>query len=541
MKRHLFFILSLLAIISFSCQTAEKDTAAENQLGGLSYDFTISDAAKEGFDKGLLLLHSFEYEDAQEAFQEAIQQDSTEVMAHWGEAMTHYKALWGLQDVEGGRAVINRLGASSKERLQQIDNELEKDFWQALELLYGEGTLNERNQAYANHMAGLYNKYPANQEVAAFYALGLMWSVEGNRDPEVFDLSARVAEGILDENPNHPGALHYMIHANDDPDYAKLSLLAANKYDKVAPGAAHALHMPSHIYLALGMWNDVVASNERSYGASLDRMNRKGLDDKARGYHSYAWLHYGYLQQGRFEKAAELLSDMQGFTSNTGDDKGPRRYLIGMQTAQRIEQGEWAMDFAPMDVKYAGLGLNSQASYHFLNTILAYDRGDQARIQSEIDTLNMRRKLAAYVVTNEDSPICSAGPTRYAPNPNDLLQAEVVANQMEALLAQLEGDDAKTEAFLQSATQIEDQCEYSYGPPAIQYPSYEQYGDWLLAQKRYPEAIEQFDKSLKIGENRAKALKGKLAAYQALGQSAEAEAIQTTLDHFWKATLQEVL
>lgn len=541
MKRYLFAILSLLAIISFSCQTAEQDAAAENQLGGLNYDFAISDDAKEGFDKGLLLLHSFEYEDAQEAFQEAIQEDSTEVMAHWGEAMTHYKALWGLQDVEGGRAVINRLGASPKERLQQIDNELEKDFWQALELLYGEGTLKERNQAYADFMAGLYNKYPANQEVAAFYALGLMWSVEGNRDPEVFDLSARVAEGILDENPNHPGALHYMIHANDDPDYAKLSLLAANKYDKVAPGATHALHMPSHIYLALGMWNDVVAANERSYAASLERMERKGLDDKARGYHSYAWLHYGYLQQGRFEKAAELLSDMQAFTTNTGDEKGPRRYLLGMQTAQRIEQGSWAADFEPMDVNYTGLGLNSQASYHFLNAVLAYDQGDKSRIQSEIDTLNMRRKLAAYVVTNEDSPICSAGPTRYAPNPNDLLQAEVVVNQMGALLAQLEGDDAKTEAFLQSATQIEDRCEYSYGPPAIQYPSYEQYGDWLLAKKRYPEAIAQFDKSLKIGENRAKALQGKLAAYQALGQSTEAETIQTILNGFWKVTQQEVL
>jgi tetratricopeptide (TPR) repeat protein len=533
--------MSLLLLIFSACQTAEKDAAPENQLGGLNYDFDISSTAKEGFDKGLLLLHSFEYEDAQEAFQEAVKMDSTEVMAYWGEAMTHYKALWGLQDVEGGRAVIARLGATPEARLQTIDNELEKDFWQALELLYGEGTLKERNQAYADHMAGLYQKYPSNQEVAAFYALGLMWSVEGSRDPEVFDLSARVAEGILTENPNHPGALHYMIHANDDPDYAKLSLLAANKYDKVAPGATHALHMPSHIYLALGMWNDVVASNERSYAASLDRMERKGLDDKARGYHSYAWLHYGYLQQGRFAKAAELLQDMQTYTANTGDENGPRRYLIDMQNAQRIESGKWELDFEPVDIKYTGLGLNSQSSYHFLNALSAFDQGNKARIQIEIDTLKMRAKFAEYIVTNDKAPICSAGPTRYAPNQNDLRQSKVVVHQMEALLAQLNGDDAKTEASMQSATQLEDECDYSYGPPQIQYPSYEQYGDWLLAKKRYPEAIEQFDKSLKIGENRAKALKGKMAALNALGQKAEAAAIQTTLDGFWKGEAQEVL
>lgn len=540
MKNHFLVLCSLLFLV-FACQPTEQDTPPENQLGGLQYDFEISAAAKTGFDKGLLLLHSFEYEDAQEAFQEAVAMDSTEVMAHWGEAMTHYKALWGLQNEEGGRAVINRLGDNPKERLQQIDNALEKDFWQAIELLYGEGTLNERNQAYAKHMANLYKKYPDNQEVAAFYALGLMWSVEEGRDPDVFDLSARVAEGILDENPNHPGALHYMIHANDDPDYAKLSLLAANKYDKVAPGAAHALHMPSHIYLALGMWNDVVASNERSYGASLDRMERKGLDDKARGYHSYAWLHYGYLQQGRFDKAAELLQDMQVFTDNTGGEKGARRYLIDMQNAQRIESGQWDLDFEPVDVKYTGLGLNSQANHHFLNALFAYDKGDKASIQMEIDTLKMRNKLAGYVVSNEKAPICSAGPTRYAPNPNDIKQCEVVIYQMEALLAQLEGDLTKAEAAMKNATQLEDECEYSYGPPQIQYPSYEQYGDWLLSQERYPEAITQFDKSLGIGQNRAKALKGKIAAFEALGKATEAEAIQATLDEFWMGGKEEVL
>ena len=149
-------------------------------------------------------MHSFEYEDAQEAFQAALEKDSTEVMAHWGEAMTHYKALWGLQNEEAGRAVINRLGEDQDTRLASIEDELERDFWQALETLYGEGSLDERNKAYADFMGTLYEKYPGNQEVAAFYSLGLMWSVDGGRDAEVFDLSSHIAEGILIGTGNSP-------------------------------------------------------------------------------------------------------------------------------------------------------------------------------------------------------------------------------------------------------------------------------------------------------------------------------------------------
>ena len=531
------FLMLLVLASCFACQNAAPTAAADNQLGTLNYEFQISPAARAGFNEGLLLLHSFEYDDAREAFQKAYAQDSTEVMVLWGETMTHYKALWKLQDVEAGRAVIAKLGPTEEERMANIDDPLEKDFWQAIEILYGEGDFLERNQAYAQHMASLYEKYEGNQEVAAFYALGLMWSVEGGRDTEVFDLSAKVAASILEENPQHPGALHYMIHANDDPDFAQLAILAANDYDNVAPDAAHALHMPSHIYLALGMWNDMVASNERSYQASLNRMERKGLDDKARGYHSYAWLHYGYLQQGRFEKAAELLKDMQQFVNKTGDHKGARRYLIDMQSAQRAEEGRWSLDVEPMDVSYKGLSLHTIATQHFMSAMMAYDSGDKAAIQAELDTLNEQVKRAKFFVTNESAPMCSAGPTRYAPTKGDVKRAQVMMNQMQAFMAALDKDLAAQEKYLIAATEIEKDCEYSYGPPRITYPSFEQYGEWLLAQNRAEEAIVQFDESLAVGENRAKALQGKMEALKQLGKVEEAEALQKILDGFWKKNL----
>jgi hypothetical protein len=216
-------IIFLSCIVLIGCNQGPPQSQ-ETNLGTLQHDFIISGNASPAFERGLLLLHSFEYDDAREAFRDALSADDSELMAFWGEAMTHYKALWQLQDVESGRVVMVRAGETQAQRLAKAENKLEADFWMGVELLYGSGELNERNKAYADHMAELYEKYPGNQEVAAFYALGLMWSVPLGRDPEIFNKSAQVVAGILQENPNHPGALHYMIHAYDDPEYAQLAL-----------------------------------------------------------------------------------------------------------------------------------------------------------------------------------------------------------------------------------------------------------------------------------------------------------------------------
>lgn len=531
MKKFLPPLLILMALVS--CQAPKNEPPQETHLGVLKHPFNVSDAANQSFTKGLLLLHSFEYSDALKAFQEASRADSTELMAYWGEAMSHYKALWGLQDVDAGRAVLAKVGKTMEERLSIASDELEADFWTGVEILYGEGEFYERNKAYADHMSKLYEKYPGNHEVAAFYALGLMWSVPGARDPKVFDLSAHVASGILEENPNHPGALHYLIHANDDPGYAQLAKLAADKYSKVAPDAAHALHMPSHIYLALGMWNDVVASNEASYGASVDRMTREGLDDKARGYHSYAWLHYVYLQQGRFEKAEQLLKDMQVYTRNVQNQMA-KTYLIKIQNAQWVESGQWPEGVEPMYVDYSDLGLTSKAEQHFLKAMVAYENNDAQGINVEIDSVKNLVIAAELLITDEGIALCSAGTTRFAPSKADIVNANVMISQMKAMVAMLNNDDQLIETNLKEAVALEGKAQYSYGPPDIPYPSFEQYGDWLLTKKRYEEALVQFNRSLVTAKNRAKALHGKINALTMLGRETEASKEKEILSEFWQ-------
>lgn len=521
-----FLSYSFIALIIFSCTAPQPTEDSTALLGDLKHQFSITAAAKADFNQGLLLLHSFEYDDARKSFQKALEADPTEVMTYWGLAMTHYKALWGLQDIEAGREVMAQLGGNAEDRLIKAENQLEKNFWQGIEILYGAGELKERNQKYVEHMEQVYRSNPNNHEVAAFYALGLMWA--GYDDQENLNKSSKVAQSIIKENPTHPGALHYMIHANDDPEFAFQAIEAANDYAKVAPDAAHALHMPSHIYVALGMWQEVVSSNRDSYDASVNRVEQKNLKGTARGYHSMAWMHYGYLQLGEYEKATTILEEMINYHQ---DGTSSKSYLIMMQNQHRIEAGTWPknLDFQDIDESVLKIGMEGKSKIHFLKSLLAFDQQDEAAIRTELETLKSQWEASKLLVNDEGVALCSAGPTRYAPNKDNLLRTEVVIQQIEALADMIAGNSQATEDHLLAAVALEGEAGYDSGPPFIAYPSFEQYGDWLLEQTRYEEAVRMFDQSLVQRTNRTKALKGKLTALKALGQVEEANKVEELL------------
>ncbi len=505
-----YIFLTLLIVVS--CTPKKGDNTS---LGKLDHDFSISESSSADFDKGLLLLHSFEYDDAGEAFAKARKKDPDEVMAYWGEAMSYYKALWGLQEIEKGRAVLKELGATHEERVEKAENELEIDFLKGVEILFGDGEEAYRQKEFSKHMSSLYDKYPGNQEVAAFYSLSLMWASGDGRDEALFDLSSHVAAGILEENPSHPGALHYMIHANDDPAYAALARDAADLYADVAPDAAHALHMPSHIYLALGMWEEVVASNIDSYQASVARMEKKGLDDKARGYHSYAWLHYGHLQLGQFEEAERLLSDMYQFT-NSADTRSARSYLVDMQTAQRVEYGKWPENLKIARVRDADLGIITQMKQLFFRTLIAFDQQDMPKAEALIDTAKIRINTAEIIASPDKGvSLCGmANYSRYTPSQSDIDKSRVMLQQMMAMHALLDRDTAQADALFQDAVRRESATEYSYGPPDIPYPSFEQYGYFLLEQGHGDKAASFFEQSLARAANRRMAVEGKAKALE---------------------------
>jgi len=532
------FLSLIICLILAACVPDERsaDTTASSDLtlGKLGQGFTLSPASQKKFDEGLLLLHNFEYEDALTAFKEATALDSTEVFTHWGEAMCHYKALWKLQNTEKGRAVLARLGDTQAERLASIDDPLKKEMWELVEIMYGEGEFEERNKKITAHLASLHAKYPSHQEIAAFYALSLIWATEEYGDGSYdLRLAASIADKIIEVNPLHPGALHYKIHALDGPTSAEDAHAAADAYAKVAPDAAHALHMPSHIYLALGEWEGVISSNQRSFDASVKRMIEKELKDGARGYHSLAWWHYGLLQKGQYERAEEILNDMLTYVPKD-PTKSARGYLLGMQSRQWVESGkvnnETPLD---LDVKVEDLSITAKAIRSYLRAQVAYQEADIETIQEEIEWLARNIYKDSLNVKSSGIAMCAAGNSRYAPTENSIRIAQVTQTQLEGMEARLKKNPELFEAKMKKATELENLTNYPTGPPRITKPSFEQYGEWLLAEGRFEEAKKQFDQALLRMPKRAKSLEGKLAALKALNLLDEAQKVQSELEHMY--------
>jgi tetratricopeptide (TPR) repeat protein len=519
-------ILCLFALICVcSCKTKEKDTKAD-YLGVINLQVSGNEIARPHFEKGLLLLHSFEYWDARDAFLEAQQADPKMAMAYWGEAMTYNHPLWSEQDLENGRAALEKMHAEAD--LENL-TDVEADFIEAVQKLYKPKTSKvDRDQDYMLYMQGLYDKYPENHEIAAFYSLSLLGSVAEGRNDSIYGMGAEVADKILKENANHPGALHYMIHSYDDPDHAELAIDAANMYAIVAPDASHALHMPSHIYVALGMWDEVVSSNENSYQASVDRMERKSLDNDARGYHAFHWLEYGYLQKGRKEDARKMVLEMEQYAKEK-PSKRARVHVVFLKGTYLVETNEWDDPIANIEIDVADLNISIRAQNHFLNGMVAFKGGDAETLNLSIEALSQAIDKESLLVENlnDGLSVCSTT-TRETPDLLDINESKVMLLQLKALRS-WNTDDVATESYLKKSVDLEQSLSYSYGPPFIQKPTHELYAEWLVEQERVEEAIEQYNLALKKGTKRVQVLNGLKASALLTGNDALAEKVDKVL------------
>ena len=485
----------LLILLVWSCKNNEPEPA---YLGVVSLEVTGKTAAAEYFEKGLLLLHSFEYQDAREAFQEAQRIDPDMAMAYWGEAMTHNHSLWSEQDYDSASPILEQL---DKLDYKTSCSMLENDLIEGLKILYAEKTDKlERDQNYTAYMTGLHEKYPDNHEVAAFYALSLLGSVPEGRDEEIYGKGAVIAKGIIAENPQHPGALHYLIHSYDDPKHANLALDAADAYAVVAPDASHALHMPSHIYVAMGMWDKVVSSNIASYQASLNRMKRKELDNDARGYHAFHWLQYGYLQQGNMEEAEKMVWDMKKFMTESPSPRA-RVHMVFLKGTYLVETNQWDSEIADIEVKTSDLNISVRSQNYFLNGMKAFNDKDSEALNSAITSIENDINREEFVVKEGSSKLCS-NVSRADASQMDITEAEIRKEQLLGLASWLDEDTEKAEQHLLKSIELFESISYSYGPPHIQKPVRELYADWLMVQERQAEAKEQYEKTLQIGPER---------------------------------------
>ena len=324
--------------------------AHSQDLGTIDFPTSGSAAAQPHFIKGVLLMHSFEYDDAREAFVEAQKSDPSFAMAYWGEAMTFNHPVWQRTSPELAKAALNKLAPTADARRAKAQTEKEKDWLAAVERLYGTGEKLARDLAYADAMKRMLDKYPNDDEVRSFYALALLGTSHGGRDVSIYMRAAALVEQVYARNPQHPGAAHYLIHAYDDPVHAPLGLRFADAYSKIAPSASHALHMPSHIYFAMGMWDEASAINERSVKAADARRDAKKLDVDARGFHALLWLVYSYAQQGRYEDARGIMAQLEAAAKESGSER-TRSHLALARAAWLIETRKWGEAKAPVLAK----------------------------------------------------------------------------------------------------------------------------------------------------------------------------------------------
>jgi tetratricopeptide (TPR) repeat protein len=450
-------------------------------LGAISFPNSGNAAAQAPFIRGVLLLHSFEYTQAAEAFRETQQADPGFALAYWGEAMTHNHPLWQQVDRDAARKVLARLGDSVATRAAKAGTERERKYLAAVEVLYGDGSKPERDQAYMRAMARLSADFPDDHEARAFHALSVIGSRDGVRDFAAYIRAAAIAQPVFDANPDHPGAAHYLIHAFDDPIHAPLGLTAARKYATIAPGAAHAQHMTSHIFVALGMWDDVIAANIRA-------RDRQDADNAAHGGHANvcghysSWLQYGHLMKGDTAQAAALMDGCHERMAHE-PAAGEQGYFVSMRGRQILDTEQWADAARWTWAPSAPPAPLVRLQYDFTNAFAALRRGDTAPAR-------------AFVA----APAPAAVP------------AAIHRDLLRGLLAIADGRADAGLAILREAAAAEDAQPFEFGPPHILKPTHELLGEELLRAGRTDEARAVFQRAVERTPGRTLAVRGLAAA-----------------------------
>ncbi|HYN23659.1 MAG TPA: hypothetical protein VES69_01290, partial [Pyrinomonadaceae bacterium] len=501
------FLIALMAALTIAA------FAQDSQLGKVEFQTSGSERAQAQFLRGLAALHSFWYEEALEAFRESTRIEPDFMMGYWGEAMAHNHPLWSEQDTSAAREVIKKI----KETPQLTPRE--RAYLDAVKMLYGTGDKRARDTAYSAAMEKIYRDYANDLNAAAFYSLSLLGLVRS--EEKSYRLQARagaIALDVYEKNPNHPGAAHYIIHAFDDPEHAILALPAARRYAGIAPEAHHARHMPSHIFLQLGMWPEAASSNESAWEASESWMKRKNLSTSVRDYHSLHWLLYVYLQQGRYRKAEELVALMKKTMSETSYESKLRpgyyeNNYANMAAAFIVETERWNLAStlfpapaatgqvpaaSPSPGAHGGHGGAQPVSSDATATVRASNRSQRLPV--------FVRGLATAL--GGSSGAVGENVTKPGAISRDTESKTIGELEIAAVAASVKRDHEQAAELMKQAIRLEEEMGPPSGPPGLIKPAHELFGEILLRAGKPEAAAEQFKVSLLRQPNRARSLLG---------------------------------
>src|SRR5574341_983367 len=373
-----------------TAQVHEHGAEHQDSLGRVRFEVSCNAAARERFPRAVALLHSFWWEETERAFADVAAADSTCGMAYWGLAMAYWRNPFG----GGPIGDLLRKGQAAAERAVALGarTRRERGYIAAAAALYRDAaTLPSavRLRAYSDSMEQTQRSHPGDSEAAIFYALSLVATAPAT--DTTFTRQRRAASilnPIFRAQPQHPGLAHYLIHANDSPQLASLGLDAARRYARIAPAAPHAQHMPSHIFIRLGLWDEAIASNQAAYRAGAAYFEQRGQRHVAtEEYHAMDYMVYAYLQEGRDSIAARIAAE-----ADATDPAVPPVSLVGpynraaMPARVALERGRWA-EAARLPVRPSPQFPQAEMVTRFARGIGAARGGDTAQARGEVAAL----------------------------------------------------------------------------------------------------------------------------------------------------------
>jgi tetratricopeptide (TPR) repeat protein len=490
MMQRILFLAFLLPALSATQET--HDHPAPEKLGTVSFPTSCQSGVQHEFDRAVALLHSFAYRPAEESFRSVAEQDPHCAIAHWGIAMTHFQQLWEPHLPPEGISV-----AQNEIRQAEILNaatERERGFIHALSLIFNDPAIpySTRASNYEVAMHDLATANPIDVEAQVFYALALISNASPTDKTHLKQKqAAALLEPLYREFPNHPGIPHYLIHACDSQELASRGLAAARAYSRIAPSAPHALHMPSHIFTRLGMWDDSIASNLAARTAARQQ------GDTGEELHAMDYLVYAYLQSGRDQEAAQVIQslssmqnlDMGDFKSGYAATAMPIRYIV--------ERRQWS------EAEKVFLPPTSSLPQVFAIAVWARGLGFARNGHPKV-----ARKEAEALRQIEDR-LRASGAAYWA------TQVNIMTREVLAWSSQAEGRSEEAVAVLGSAADDEDGIEKLPATPGPMIPAREQLGDLLLEQGNFASASKAFKTALVNAPGRRGALQGAARATHA--------------------------
>jgi len=492
-------LLRLAAIAGAVLFLAFPVTAQQQEFGDIDFPTSGAADAQASFLEGVKALHSFQFTEAGIAFRRAQELDPSFAMAYWGEAMSLNHPLWAQQDTEGAKRILEKVAATPAGRQASVGLEKEKAWFDAIDTLYySEGDKLQRDKAYSQKMAAMSERWPDDHEVQIFHALSLLGTMRpGDRGYRRQAQAAAISQRVFDENPNHPGAAHFIIHSFDDPDHAILALPAAEVYADIAPSAAHALHMPSHIFVQLGQWERVVKSNIDAYGAAMRVVNELDAAEGGEDFHTLSWLAYGYLMLGDEAMAEKQLARAREAVERNSASQRVEDGYLKMRARHVIETNQREKLALPEANDVAGMNDNWVATIG----MVAARNGDEATVAAVLKRLEGFRQNAEQ-----------AGDS-YLANKTHILEGEVSAlNHLQR------GELQEAARRASEAADIELAIGAPSGPPEPLKPALELYGEVLLAAGRYDDAMTAFESSLTWVPQRTPSLLGLARAAEKAGR-----------------------